>query len=159
MSKGKLTWKEHELAPGVHIEIADGTPTSQGVFEGRTYVNQRFGQAGLAVTLGPTEGLAAWKGRLRAPPILSAESPITICGQPGVRQEASLPGGPYLTTLKADDQSRPIEKDDDNPATTEIALTFPHGDSHLLAIWRVETAQRAAWASDEKHFFAAITCK
>lgn len=159
MSKGKLTWKTHELAGGVRIDVADGVPLSQGVFEGRTYANQSFGPAALAVSLGPGEGLDAWRARFPARPSLSPESKLTICGRAGVRQEAGFAAGPYETTVKADEQGHPVEHETEHPAMTEIAVSFSHGGGRVLAVWRVETAERAAWANDEHHFFAGISCK
>ena len=66
MSTGKLTWKSHELPGGVRVDVADGVDLNHGVFEGKTYANQRFGPAAMAVSLGPGEDLDAWQALFRA---------------------------------------------------------------------------------------------
>lgn len=159
MTTAKLTWKTRELPGGVRVDVADGVDLNQGVFEGKTYANQRFGPAALAVSLGPTEDLDAWRALFQTRPTLSRETKVVVCGQAGVRQEATLAAGPYATAVKPDDQGSMVEKDREQAAMTEIAVSFPYGGGRVLAIWRVETAERAAWSADEKHFFASISCK
>jgi hypothetical protein len=152
-----LRWTTHSPAPGLTFALLDGAPTSvEGdARAGRIISGHRPVRVGL--WYGPDAGLAAWREGVSANPgaVAGPESAVTVCGQPGRRVEVSTPTRPG-THISDGAGGRAVEP---NPGETFVAVELRHRGVTVVAYYVVETAQRIAFAADEAHFFAAITCE
>lgn len=152
-------WQRVEVAAGISVELPPGEVT-RGEYQGVAYAWRASAGGTLGVRVGPGQGLDAWRALFQAEPHLGAATPVTVCGRPATRQEATFDPGPYAVGVTRDDAGGYTHEATDHPAMTEVAVAFAASDgTPAVATWRVETAARQAHEAEATRFFAALRCR
>lgn len=164
MPSTTLRWRSHTPtiagAPaGISLDVVDGTSVSEGEIGSFHYVSQTSPPVQLDVWLGPDISLAWWRGRFGSrAPTMGAESTVSVCGRPGVRQEVSVPAQQATGVHRTADGSIGHMQSEMPPEVhVAIAGTTGSGTPFVVA-WRVAGDRRAALRADEAHFLSSIRC-
>jgi hypothetical protein len=153
------TWTKQAVAAGVSIDVLPGAEVTRGTYQGVSYLWQAAPPARFGVSIGPGQGLASWRAAFSSVSVLGPETPVTVCGRPAVRQEATFAGGTVTRGYEHAADGAIQHLDQREPATTEIAVSFEARTGvPAVASWRIETSLRGAHRVDEDHFFASISC-
>jgi hypothetical protein len=157
-------WRSHTptiagATAGLTFDVVDGAPLGEGDIGSFHYVSQTSAPIQLDVWLGPDISLAWWRGRFGSrAPILGAESAISVCGRPGMRQEVSVPAEQATGVQPtADGSIGHIHSETPPEVHVAIAATTASGTPFVVA-WRIPADRREALRADEAHFLSSIRC-
>jgi len=180
-----ITWSTQKIDDlGLEIPQIEGLKLLELPMGGARSWQQHKKPIATAVWAGAGRTVDAWRERVGTTPGTKMGEPtkVTVCGRPGIKQQAHLEGRMVLVggiaagkeELKAmvgqesmgDKPSRPrSEYKEINgkrywqlPARTTVVLGFVNKGTPIVATWTVEGDNRDAFAAAEKHFFDSIRC-
>jgi hypothetical protein len=153
-------WRRVPL-PGLAaaVDLLDGVPVSEGVFEETSYVVQVAPPVVAGVWYGPGQDLEGFRASFgpAEPVTFDRESRARVAGTPARRQTGRVTAGTVATGLVAGPGGELGHVDVVSGDVTHVAVAWVREGTPVLMRWQVETAERERWRAAEEHFFGSVT--
>ena len=151
-------WRTRSLsAHKLIIDLVDGI---EPVVSESSLVQRRDDGVDM-VHVGADETLAGWRAGFGERPLaFGPDTPLTVCGRPGLRQEVTVPAETAIGIVASPQGGVGGHLHHETPAQTHVAVAgTTTAGVPFIATWTISVARRDARRADEDHYFGSIRCE